>query len=292
MGTEVVAIAGGLIRLAEWVPRCDGITTFRRSLIGAGGQQDGAGSSQRTTHYGGTEVPAPSPVETPPFPFLTQYGLLRRLDFDMATRFPNRSETRFNGNDAARFDRLYREHVERIFRFAHRLCGEENDAKDLVQETFLNAYRGLKDFRGDASITTWLYTIAAHACVRMRRRRKGEPERELSLEEFVPTSEGEFQLQLPAKGLSPQQTMENKELRRALSTAIQKLPRKYRLVLVLRDMEGLSAKAVGSIMRLNERAVKSRLHRARLFVRKELSAHGMGTPSPKRRVRSLDSAHK
>jgi RNA polymerase sigma-70 factor (ECF subfamily) len=199
----------------------------------------------------------------------------------MVSKAHNLSSPKTNGIDL-RFDRLYRDHVEKIFRFAHRLCGEEHDAKDLVQETFLNAYRGLKDFRGESSITTWLYAIAAHACIRMRRKRKGEPERELSLEEFVPTSEGEFRLQVPARGLSPQQAMENKELRRALSQAIQKLPKKYRLVLVLRDMEGLTAKQVGSIMRLNERAVKSRLHRARLFVRKELSLNGIDTRrSPK-----------
>ena len=207
----------------------------------------------------------------------------------MPTHPPRHSETPTNGDDAVQFDRVYRDHVDRIFRFAHRLCGEENDAKDLVQETFLNAYRGLKDFRGEASITTWLYTIASNASVRMRRRRKGEPQRELSLEEFVPTSEGEFQLQFPAEGLTPQQTVENKELRRLLSQAIQKLPKKYRLVLVLRDMEGLSAKEVGSIVKLNERAVKSRLHRARLFVRKELSAKGMEAPSVTRVKRKVDS---
>ena len=109
----------------------------------------------------------------------------------------------------------------------------------------------------------------------MRRKRKGGPERELSLEEFIPTSEGEFQLQVPTEGLSPEEALENKELSRALHQAILKLPKKYRLVLVLRDMEGLTAKEVGSIMGLNERAVKSRLHRARLFVRRELSARGI-----------------
>jgi RNA polymerase sigma-70 factor (ECF subfamily) len=185
-------------------------------------------------------------------------------------------------SDAVRFDQLYREHADRIFRFAQRLCGQEDDAKDLVQDTFLNAYRGLHDFRGEASVTTWLYTIAANACTRMRRKRKGEPQRELSLEEFIPTSEGEFRLQIQANGLSPQQALENKQLRRALQQAIQKLPRKYRLVLVLRDMEGLTAKEVGSIMRLNERAVKSRLHRARLFVRRELSARGIAAPDSRR----------
>lgn len=173
------------------------------------------------------------------------------------------------------FDKLYREHVDLVYRYAHRLCGEPESAKDLVQETFLNAYRGLKDFRGDSRISTWLYTIASRACLRMRRKRKGAPERELSLEEFVPTSEGEFRLQIAVDGLTPEQALENKELREALEQAINKLPKKYRMALVLRDMEGLSAGETGAIMGLTERAVKSRLHRARLFVRRELSAGGI-----------------
>lgn len=173
------------------------------------------------------------------------------------------------------FDRLYRDHVDLMYRFANRLCGETESAKDLVQETFLNAYRGYKDFRGEAQISTWLYTIASRACLRMRRRRKGAPERELSLDEFIPTQDGEFRLQVPMEGLTPEEALQNKELRQALDSAINKLPKKYKMVLVLRDMEGLSAKEVGSIMGLNERAVKSRLHRARLFVRRELSARGV-----------------
>ena len=183
------------------------------------------------------------------------------------------------GDGAVAFDRLYRDHVDRIYRFAQRLCGQVEDAQDLVQDTFLNAYRGLEGFRGDAQVSTWLYRIAARACLRLRRKRKGEPARELSLEEFIPTSEGEFRLQVPTDGLTPEEALENKELKRALHQAIQKLPDKYRVVLVLRDMEELTAKEVGTIMGLNERAVKSRLHRARLFVRRELSARGIGEPS-------------
>lgn len=175
------------------------------------------------------------------------------------------------------FNQLYHEHADRIYRFAQRLCGQADDAEDLVQDTFLNAYRGLKRFRGEAQVSTWLYTIAVRACLRMRRKRKGEPDQELSLEEFIPTSDGEFRLQIPIDGLTPEEALENKQLRRVLIQAIQKLPKKYRLVLVLRDMEGLTAKEVGAIMGLNERAVKSRLHRARLFVRRELSARGLGS---------------
>lgn len=174
---------------------------------------------------------------------------------------------------------MYQDNADRMYRFAQRLCGEEEDARDLVQETFLNAYRGLRHFRGEAQFATWLYRIASRACLAMRRRRKGEPEHELSLEEFIPTSEGELQLQIRADGLTPEEALANKQLRRALREAIQGLPAKYRLVLVLRDMEGLSAKEVGTVMGLNERAVKSRLHRARLFVRRELTAQGVGWTS-------------
>jgi RNA polymerase sigma-70 factor, ECF subfamily len=172
------------------------------------------------------------------------------------------------------FDTLYRDHVDLMYRFANRLCGETEAAKDLVQETFLNAYRGFKKFRGDAQVSTWLYTIASRACLRMRRRRKGAPERELSLDEFIPTSDGEFRLQIPVEGQSPEEALQNKELRQALDAAINKLPKKYKMVMVLRDME------VGGIMGLNERAVKSRLHRARLFVRRELSARGVADHVP------------
>lgn len=197
---------------------------------------------------------------------------------------PARSKGSDNGGAAAdgkivaAFDRLYRDHVDRMYRFAQRLCGSPEDAKDLVQETFLSAYRSLKDFRGESSVSTWLYTIAAHACQRMRRKRKGE--RELSLDALIPTSDGAMPLQVPGEDLSPEQRLEHKELRRSLFAAVHQLPKKYRMVLVLRDMEGLSAKEVGAVMGLTERAVKSRLHRARLFVRHEFGGQrGRGGPA-------------
>ena len=176
---------------------------------------------------------------------------------------------------AKNFDTLYKDHVTYVS-LAHRLCGEPEAAKDLVQETFLNAYRGIDRFRGDASEFRRGSIHRLAACPNMRRRRKGAPERELSLEEFIPSSDGEFHLQIPIDGRDPEAALQNKQLREVLDAAINRLPKKYKMVLVLRDMEGLSAKEVGAIMGLNERAVKSRLHRARLFVRCELSAQGLG----------------
>jgi RNA polymerase sigma-70 factor (ECF subfamily) len=195
---------------------------------------------------------------------------------------PSRSSKRsrdgaaIDGKSVAAFDRLYRDHVDRMYRFAQRLCGSPDDAKDLVQETFLSAYRSLKDFRGESSISTWLYAIAAHACQRMRRKRKGEPDRELSLDALIPTADGDMPLQVPGSDLTPEERLEHKELRHSLFSAVHKLPKKYRMVLVLRDMEGLSAREVGAVMDLTERAVKSRLHRARLFLRHELNGQRPG----------------
>ena len=183
----------------------------------------------------------------------------------------SRDSAAADARSVAAFDRLYRDHVDRMYRFAQRLCGSPEDAKDLVQETFLSAYRSLKDFRGESSVSTWLYTIAAHACQRMRRKRKGEPERELSLDALIPTADGDMPLQVPGEDLSPQERLEYKQLRHSLFSAVHQLPKKYRMVLVLRDMEGLSAREVGAVMGSTERAVKSRLHRARLFVRHELN---------------------
>lgn len=187
-------------------------------------------------------------------------------------------ETHQDGQARLSFDALYRDHVDRIFRYAQRLCGEPEAAKDLVQDTFLNAYRGYKNFRGESQVSTWLYTIASRACQRLRRKRKGQPDHELSLEDFIPSTDGELRLQIPVDGLTPEEALANKQLRRVLDQAIGRLPPKYRMVLVLRDMEGLSAKETGAVMGLNERAIKSRLHRARLFVRRELSARGVGAP--------------
>ena len=184
---------------------------------------------------------------------------------------PARDGASADGKSVAAFDRLYRDHVDRMYRFAQRLCGSPEDAKDLVQETFLSAYRNMKGFRGESSVSTWLYTIAAHACQRMRRKRKGEPDYKLSLDALIPTSDGDMPMQVPGDDLSPEERLQFKELRRSLLAAVHKLPKKYRMVLVLRDMEGLSAREVGAVMGLTERAVKSRLHRARLFVRLELS---------------------
>ena len=102
--------------------------------------------------------------------------------------------------NSSAFDQVYRDNVDRISRLAQRLCGPGEDARDLVQETFLQAYRKFKQFRGESQISTWLYTIASRTCLRMRRRRKGMPARELSFDAGIPTDpsgDGSFSVNIP-----------------------------------------------------------------------------------------------
>ncbi|MBI4714350.1 MAG: RNA polymerase sigma factor, partial [Nitrospirae bacterium] len=169
---------------------------------------------------------------------------------------------------------LFEHHAGTIYNFGYRMCRHPEDAQDVLQETFLAAFKGLKNFRETARLTTWLYKIASSACLKKRRKGKYAPARELSIEEFLPLSrEGEGPPQIADWSRHPLTKLERKELQRLLAAAVAGLPEDYRVVLVLRDMEGLSAREVARILGISAAAVKSRLHRARLFVRERLSAY-------------------
>jgi RNA polymerase sigma-70 factor (ECF subfamily) len=166
-----------------------------------------------------------------------------------------------SAGERSAIERLLTREASRIHRFALRMCGDPEDAKDVTQDTMLAAARGIRDFRGDASLPTWLYTIARSFCSKRRRRsvaiREGSPESEAS-----PSIEA-----LPDPGRGPDEVMEGKELGSALERAITALDPKYREVLVLRDIEGLTAAEVAGVMGIGADAVKSRLHRARVALR-------------------------
>jgi RNA polymerase sigma-70 factor (ECF subfamily) len=169
--------------------------------------------------------------------------------------------------DAAALDALLARHQDRIYRFGLKMCHDPRDAEDVLQDTMMAMARTIGEFRGASSLTTWLYAIARNFCVRKRRKSKFAPVRELSLEAVV-EQEGE-RLRDPAP--APDDALLAAELRTALHDAIQALEPSQRDVLILRDVEGLSAPEVAEVLRLNVPAVKSRLHRARLAVRAHLA---------------------
>lgn len=166
------------------------------------------------------------------------------------------------GGDRRALEKLLEKHQGAVYRFGMKMCGEPEDAKDVLQETLFAAARNLPDFRGASSISTWLYTIARSFCVKKRRTSKFAPARIESLE-----AQADASAELPDPRGTPEEDAASRQMREVLNAAIAELDPMYREVLVLRDVEGLQAAEVAEVMGLSVEAVKSRLHRARVAVR-------------------------
>ena len=156
-----------------------------------------------------------------------------------------------------------------VFSFSMRVCGQRQDAEDTMQEVLLKSVPHLAKFDSPKALVVWLYKVAKNRCLMSRRRSKFAPNRELSLEELMPDRR-ELEKLSSESGINPERFAIRSEEAGMLRDAIQKLPAHYRIVLVLRDMEGLTDEDVAEITGLRAGTVRVRLHRARLFVRKEL----------------------
>ena len=181
----------------------------------------------------------------------------------------------------AAVSRLLEEHGGQLYRIGLRFCGNPADAEDLVQQTFLQAFRKWHQFKGDAAPTTWLYTIAARACERHQRRRVGEPTRLESLDDLLPSKDRKI-VDLPATGDSPLDSQLRREVQDAVDRGISTLPTKLRMALVLKDIVELSVGEISSVLGLKPATVKTRVHRARLMLRRELARKlpRKGAPPP------------
>ncbi len=169
--------------------------------------------------------------------------------------------------DSAALEALLVRYQPHLYRFGLRMCGNVEDAGDVAQESLISMARSVRDFRGDSSVSSWLYTIARRFCIKKRRRSKFAPAREESLD--VPATDVAQHLADPRP--NPEQAATNRELATALTHAIDQLEPSQREVLVLRDIEGLSASEVARILGVSVEAVKSRLHRARVAIREDLA---------------------
>jgi RNA polymerase sigma-70 factor (ECF subfamily) len=176
--------------------------------------------------------------------------------------------------DARALEELLMRYQPHLYRFGLRMCGNVEDAGDVAQESLISMARSLRDFRGDSSVSSWLFTIARRFCIKKRRRSKFSPAREDSLD--AAGSDAAHRVEDPAP--NPEQTATNSELATVLTRAIDALDPAQREVLVLRDVEGLSAPEVAKILGITVEAVKSRLHRARLGVRHAISPV-LGSPT-------------
>jgi RNA polymerase sigma-70 factor, ECF subfamily len=172
------------------------------------------------------------------------------------------------------FDAIYVLYERRIFNAIFRMIGNYDDAEDLMQETFVNGYRGIDRFRGDAAVYSWLYRIAMNVCKqRFRNERWASQLQVESLDEAVAGEEGAAQRELPDDSLNPYRIVESHELQAVVRRAIQELPREWQVPIVLREDRQLSYAEIAAIMEIPVNTVKTRIFRARGVLRRKLGAY-------------------
>lgn len=168
-----------------------------------------------------------------------------------------------------------------VFSFSMRVCGQRQDAEDTMQEVLIKSLPYLDKFDSPKALAVWLYKVARNRCLMSRRKGKFAPTRELSLDELMPDRR-ELE-RLGSEGPTPEAAAVRSEQGRKLREAIRTLPPHYRIVLVLRDMEGLSDDEVAEITGLRPGTIRVRLHRARLFIWKELTKQPRTGGKPQRK---------
>lgn len=167
--------------------------------------------------------------------------------------------------DAGAIEELLRRHERSIYRFGLRMCGDEESAREVLQETLLAAFRNLRSYRADAALSTWLFQIARSFCIKQRRRPSAEPATYESTESVAAR-----QVPVPASGSD--ERAHARQMAELIQAAMSSLTPDAREVLVLRDVEGLSAEEAAEVLDVSVPALKSRLHRARLALSAQLAA--------------------
>jgi RNA polymerase sigma-70 factor, ECF subfamily len=173
--------------------------------------------------------------------------------------------------DPTAAERLVATYGERAYRLATRITGNGQDAEEVVQDAFWTVVRKIDTFRGESAFGSWLYRIVANAACQKLRGRRGR-DRDLSLDEVLPSFDAQGRHVGPIADWSARVDDHSvqTELRMALTSAIDELPPVSQTMLVLRDVEGLSNPEIAEVLGLSAPIVKSRVHRARLFLRKQL----------------------
>jgi RNA polymerase sigma-70 factor (ECF subfamily) len=171
---------------------------------------------------------------------------------------------RAKAGDRDSFEELVRRHADRLYAVVLRFVADGEEAQEVTQESFLRAWRSIARFEGRSRFFTWLYRIGINEAKRRAARRPPAPVASLE-DEPVPEA--------PDWSEAPETRSEQHDLRRVLERAIRSLPVEYRAPIVLRDVEGLSTREAAEVMELGEAAFKSRLHRARLAVRRAVDEY-------------------
>jgi RNA polymerase sigma-70 factor (ECF subfamily) len=198
----------------------------------------------------------------------------------MARAIPVDDETaliaQLRAGDEAAFEQVVRQYGGRLLAVARRIVGTEEDARDVVQDAFLNAFRSLDRFEGNAKLSTWLHRIAVNAALMKLRTRKRKPEQQIDTLQPGFNEDGKFEERFQSWEEPVDKAMERAENRELVRQKIDDLPEGYRTVLVLRDIEGLDTEETAKVLGLTVNATKIRLHRARQALRAMLAPHFMG----------------
>jgi RNA polymerase sigma-70 factor (ECF subfamily) len=186
---------------------------------------------------------------------------------------PNSGEGQGSAVQPPTTEMLFSEYAPRVFHLARRLLGNTADAEDVTQDVFLQVVRKLPSFRGDAAFSTWLYRVAVNAALAYRRKRALREARSLPepLEDFH--EDGRHRAPVRRWAGRPNHAALDREAHHLIEEAIAGLPEIYRDVYVLADVEELPNAEIAEMLGLNVAAVKSRLHRARLLMRKALAPY-------------------
>lgn len=181
--------------------------------------------------------------------------------------------------DERAFARLVKNYESIVYSFAYKVCHDKEKAEEAWQDTFVNVFRKLKQFDRKSKFTTWLYSIVVNNCLMKHRRSKLDMATvridapEGFHEDPIMDADGHIVQTIASWKDTPIDSLMNKELRSHLDSAIEKLPLDHRVVFILRDIEGQSAEEVSKMLKLSVPAVKSRLRRARVFLREELNEY-------------------
>ena len=179
---------------------------------------------------------------------------------------------RAKDGDQLAFEQLVTDNEKRIYNLCRRMVGDQEDAAELCQEAFLNAWRGLPRFQGESAFSTWLYRLASNVCLDFLRREKRR--KSLSLTVVSLDQEEAVELEIPDQRYAPEGELERLEQRQAIRDGLARLSEEHRQVLVLRELSGLSYREIAQLLGVEEGTVKSRIARARGALRKVLVEEG------------------
>jgi RNA polymerase sigma-70 factor (ECF subfamily) len=171
---------------------------------------------------------------------------------------------RFKKGDSSAFEPIVRKYQDRVYNLCRYMLQDPQDAQDAAQDVFLKSYRGLKNFRPDSSLYTWICRIAVTTCLDYRRKSRREASRSEPLSEDLPSGEH-----------SPHRLYESKKITESIQLALQKLPEKLRAAIVLREIEELSYEEIAEVLHTSPGTVKSRISRAREQLRHLLKKNGV-----------------